>query len=150
MSTHTLDKPQTTQNGVIIGLLVGFRDASPLVVFPGNPDPAGIPARTLQALEPADIGAEVALMFEAGDLSSPILVGRLLRPDTAPVREEAEVEIDGETETLDLAAKKQLTLRCGKASITLTADGKVLVKGAYISSRSTGQNRIKGGSVHLN
>ena len=41
-------------------------------------------------------------------------------------------------------------LRCGKASITLTREGKVLIKGAYLSSRSSGVNRIKGGSVQIN
>jgi hypothetical protein len=43
-----------------------------------------------------------------------------------------------------------LVLRCGKARITLTRAGKVLVEGTYISSRSSGVNRIRGGSVHLN
>ena len=47
-------------------------------------------------------------------------------------------------------AREQLVLRCGKARITLTSAGKVLIEGAYISSRSTGVNRIKGGSVQLN
>ncbi|MEW5071937.1 hypothetical protein AB1P14_09365, partial [Pseudomonas aeruginosa] len=38
----------------------------------------------------------------------------------------------------------------GKASITLTRAGKVIIRGAYLSSRSTGVNRIKGGSVQIN
>jgi hypothetical protein len=41
-------------------------------------------------------------------------------------------------------------LRCGKSSITLTRAGKVLIEGEYISSRSSGVNRIKGGSIQLN
>jgi hypothetical protein len=49
-----------------------------------------------------------------------------------------------------VSAKEQLVLRCGKASITLTKEGKVLIQGAYVSSRSSGVNRIKGGSVQLN
>jgi hypothetical protein len=53
--------------------------------------------------------------------------------------------IDGKA--LVLEAKEQIVLRCGKASITLTRAGKVLVQGAYLSSRSTGLNRIKGGAV---
>ena len=43
-----------------------------------------------------------------------------------------------------------MVLRCGKASITLTKAGKVLIEGSYVLSRSTGVNRIKGGSVQLN
>lgn len=49
-----------------------------------------------------------------------------------------------------VSAKEQLVLRCGKASITLTKAGKVLIKGSYVLSRSSGVNRIKGGSVQLN
>ena len=51
---------------------------------------------------------------------------------------------------LIVSAKEQLVLRCGKASITLTKAGKVLVEGTYLLSRSTGVNRVKGGSVQLN
>ena len=58
------------------------------------------------------------------------------------------VEADGERLVVD--ARDQLVLRCGKASITLTKAGKVLIQGTYLSSRSSGVNRIKGGSVQLN
>ncbi len=53
-------------------------------------------------------------------------------------------------EELTLSAKRQITLQCGKASITLTRAGKVLIRGAYVSTRSSGVNRIKGGSVQIN
>ena len=49
-----------------------------------------------------------------------------------------------------VSAKEQLVLRCGKASITLTKAGKVMIQGSYVLSRSTGVNRVKGGSVQLN
>ncbi len=60
------------------------------------------------------------------------------------------VDVDVDGERLVVTAKEQLVLRCGKASITLTREGKVLIQGAYISSRSSGVNRVKGGSVQLN
>ena len=47
-------------------------------------------------------------------------------------------------------SKEQLVLRCGKASITLTKAGKVLIDGSHVLSRSSGVNRVKGGSVQLN
>jgi hypothetical protein len=49
-----------------------------------------------------------------------------------------------------VSAKERLVLRCGKASVTLTRAGKVIIEGSYVVSRSTGVNRIKGGSVQLN
>ena len=41
-------------------------------------------------------------------------------------------------------------MRCGEASITLTRAGKVLIRGAYVLSRSSGANRIKGAAVEIN
>jgi hypothetical protein len=51
---------------------------------------------------------------------------------------------------LELTAEREIVLRCGKASITLTRAGKILLRGTYLFSRSTGVNKIKGGSVQLN
>jgi hypothetical protein len=134
-------------DGVAIGVLMGFTaDGAPLVVFPGNLSEAAIPARTTAALTQDDIGREVALLFEGGDPALPLVVGRLVRPEPTHVT----VARDGVEEALELTAEREILLRCGRASITLTRTGKVLIRGEYISSRSTGANRIKGGSVHLN
>ena len=42
---------------------------------------------------------------------------------------------------IELAADREIVLRCGKASITLTSAGKVIISGAYLLSRSSGVNR---------
>jgi hypothetical protein len=55
-----------------------------------------------------------------------------------------------EDEEIEIKASKQLTLRCGESSITLTAAGKIILRGKYIISRSSGVQRIKGGSVQIN
>ena len=98
-------------------------------------------------IDSAKVGREVALMFESGDPSKPIVLGVLQRPGR-PDPKAVKVEVDGET--LVLTGKKEIVLRCGKASLTLTRAGKVLLRGAYVSSRSSGVNRIKGGSVQIN
>jgi hypothetical protein len=59
-----------------------------------------------------------------------------------------EVEADGEK--LVLEARREVTLRCGKASITMTADGRVTIRGTQVLSRSDGPNRVQGASVQLN
>jgi hypothetical protein len=89
----------------------------------------------------------VALMFEGGDPAKPIVVGVLQRPGR-PEPKPMDVEVDGDR--LVFSARNEIVLRCGKASITLTRAGKVLLRGAYVSSRSSGVNRIKGGSVQIN
>jgi hypothetical protein len=132
---------------VIVGRIAAIRPAmQPLVDFPSNTSGALVPARSLIAVTEKEVGKEVALVFEDGDPAKPIIVGVMQnsnQPDTAQ-----QVTLDDET--LILSAKKEVMIRCGKASITLTNAGKVLIRGAYLLSRSSGVNRIKGGSVQIN
>ncbi|UCJ17767.1 DUF6484 domain-containing protein [Pseudomonas sp. MM211] len=140
----------TRLDGVVIGVLLDVPQASsPVVAFPGCPSETGIAATTTTTLSREDIGAQVALMFVAGDPSQPLVIGRIQRLPQAPIATPAAVaHMDGER--LEFSAEREIVLRCGKASITLTREGKVLIKGAYLSSRSSGVNRIKGGSVQIN
>jgi hypothetical protein len=149
--------PDTAQelsrlDGVVIGVLMGFDEGgAPLVVFPGNPVEQAVPARTTARLEHDHIGSEVALMFEQGDPARPLVMGRILHPEVAlgaGGNQRFRATIDDQR--LELRAEREIVLRCGKASITLTRAGKILLRGAYLFSRSTGVNKIKGGSVQLN
>jgi len=153
--THRLD-------GVVIGVLIGFAaDGAPLVVFPGNLTDSAIAARTTAVLGSGDVGSEVALLFEASDPGRPMVIGRLLHPVSLEAKAPATaqpglaqpglaVSVERDGEHLELTAEREIVLRCGKASITLTRAGKVLIRGTYISSRSSGANRIWGGSVNFN
>jgi uncharacterized protein (DUF2345 family) len=47
-------------------------------------------------------------------------------------------------------AERKLTLRCGKSSITLYPNGKIVLRGDYIFSDAEGVNRIAGGRIELN
>lgn len=139
-------------DGVVIGVLVGLdANRQPLVVFPANPQESAVPARTTALLDTDDIGKEVALLFEQGDPRYPLVIGRIQKPATSPpAAPESPVEVELDDEHLVLSARQSITLKCGKASITLTQAGKVLLRGTYLLSRSSGVNRIKGGSVQLN
>lgn len=52
--------------------------------------------------------------------------------------------------SIDLEGLDELVLHCGKASITLHKDGRVVIQGTYVETRSSGTNRIKGATVKLN
>lgn len=139
-------------DGVLTGVLIGFKEggAVPLVIFPGQSRTAAIPARATVDLHGAHIGRPVVLMFDGGDPLRPIVLGCIRGEGTALTQQPGQVEVDVDGERLLVSATEQLVLRCGKASITLTKSGKVLIQGAYVSSRSSGVIRIKGGSVQLN
>ena len=134
--------------GVVIGALVGFaQDGGPLVDFSGNPQDNSVLARTIVVLSREDVGREVALLFEGSEPVKPMLIGLIAQPQPQKPRT---VSVVRDGERLELTADREIVLRCGDASITLTRAGKVLIRGAYVSSHSKGVNKIKGGAVHIN
>jgi hypothetical protein len=150
--TTTNAESPAPSGGVVVGELIGITDdgRSPLVVFPGQRGSAAIQARSVLDLHSTHVGGQVVLAFEGADLGRPIIMG-LIREDLSSRQQDpGHVEVERDGERMIVSAKTQLVLRCGKASITLTQAGKVLIEGTYVSSRSTGVNRLKGGSIHLN
>ena len=145
-------------DGVVIGALVGLSESGiPIVAFPGNAAEGALNARSTVPLSADDIGAQVALMFEAGDPAQPIVIGRIQQYGTdkaesmevaSPSNEGWQAKVDNER--LEFEAQNEIVLRCGKASITLTRAGKVIIRGTYVLSRSSGVNKVKGGSIQLN
>jgi hypothetical protein len=138
---------------VVTGTLIAFKDngRTPLVLFPGQPGAAAVPAAAILDLHENHIGRQVILAFEYGSAARPVIMGLLRGSQGWPAEElPGSVEVDADGQRLVVSAQNQLVLRCGSASITLTKDGKVLIQGSYVSSRSSGVMRIKGGSVQIN
>ncbi|MET3462511.1 DUF6484 domain-containing protein [Variovorax atrisoli] len=147
---HAAFAPGST---VTTGELIAIADEgrAPLVMFKGQSGAAAIRARSVVDLHGAHVGQQVVLTFEDADPARPIVMGVLRGVQGWPLPEApAQVEVDADGERMLVSAKNELVLRCGKASITLTRAGKVLIQGSYVSSRSTGVNRVAGGSVQLN
>ncbi len=142
-------RPQFTD--VVIGALIAVDDMGiPLVIFPGNESSVGVPARATVTLTAEDIGCEVALMFEKGDPAQPLIIGRIQNPQSRIKNIQAPVSAEVDGERIEFSANQEIVLKCGKASITLTRAGKILIRGTYLLSRSSGANRIRGGSIQLN
>jgi hypothetical protein len=141
--------------GVVTGELVAIADEgrTPLVMFPGQPGTAAVRARSVVDLHGAHIGAAVVLMFEEADAARPIVMGVIRGSEGWPLAEQpAQVEIDADGARMVVSAREQMVLRCGKASITLTRAGKVLIQGSYVlqpvHGREPGQGRF--GADQLN
>jgi hypothetical protein len=147
--------------GHATGLLVGCDERGPLVDYPGNPHGVLVARTTVstQALvtaSEAERRRPVLLVFEQERSDEPIVVG-LLEPVGAghpPTTGEpsnralVEARIDGRRVVID--AQDELVLQCGEATIVLRRNGRVVIRGAYVETRSRGVNRIKGGTVEIN
>ena len=142
--------PATPPLGLICGKLVALQSeaCTPLVLYPAQPGSAALVARALVDLRPNDVGQEVMLMFEENDPARPVIMG-LLREGPRPGHR-PQLEVHTEGERLIVSADEQIAIRCGKASITLTKAGKVLIEGEYVISRARRTNRLEGGAVQIN
>jgi len=165
---------------IVIGSIADFNpEGRAMVDFPENPDNAPLSALTTLALTRLHVGRQVALLFNNGDIRQPVIMGIIHNPldellqnfELTPVEKEnaspfpdthsgkhspadikrdkdGQVFVDGKHVVIEGA--EEVTFKCGKASITLTRSGKILIRGTYLLNRSSGVNRIMGGSVQVN
>lgn len=141
-------------SGAIIGHVVAVDwQGRATVEYPGCGSPR--PARALSGVDVRELepNAEVLLVLAGTE----VIVTGVLAP--APSGSEPEVgaefeatpeEVVVDGQRVRLEAKQEISLVCGKSSIVLRRDGKIVVKGVEIVSRAQGRNKIKGGSVHIN
>lgn len=133
-------------DGVVIGIFLGFGDGAPLVVFAGNPKDTAIPARSLTELTADMIGAEVALLFQEADPGRPLIVGRIVEP----VGRSSLPQVVRDGERVKIVGEERIELRCGKATIIMEKDGRIVIRGTNLTSHASAANRIRGGSIDLN
>lgn len=130
--------------GVVIGRVASV-DGGVRVAWAGAPE--GVAARALVPIRGEDVGRDAAIVFEQQDPARPVVTG-LVEPYALP--ESAGVEVVEGKRRVVVGAPDELVLRCGKASITLTRAGKIIIRGAYVSSIASGTNRVRGGAVEIN
>lgn len=110
-------------------------DGRPTVSVDGGSHPAG----SLVDLSSMPEGAEIAVIDFAGGPYPFLILGALVNPRVARI-----------DDRIELVGEKEVVLRCGPASIRLTPDGRVTIRGTRVLSRSDGPNRVQGATVELN
>lgn len=132
--------------GVVIGqILQCDSDGRIWLNLPTHP---GQPACAQFALcDPAELkpGCRVAVLFQEERSAFPVVVGPIVAETPALPANDLP-----RPARLSFEADREIVLRCGKSSIQLMADGSVLIRGAYVLSRASGTNRIRGGNVQIN
>lgn len=168
--------PSVRLPGHHIGRLVDFDAGKPVVDYRGNPH-GPLPAETTVALSAIDVvvekstdhATEVLLVFESERSDRPVIVGLVRRDGPEPAQTPSaeapvsrvslqsksskkapklEAVVDGKRVVLD--AQDEIVLKCGEASVTLRRNGRIVIRGVYVETRSSGVNRIKGGTVQIN
>jgi hypothetical protein len=134
--------------GAVLGEIVRItQEDLPVVDYPGNL------AGPIEARIAAEISSDgdgtwppVVLVFENGDPTLPIIVG-FVRRSMCSVS-----TLDGSRRAKRLVfnAEEEVLLRCGKSSVFLRRDGKIVIKGREIVSRAAGANKVQGATVRLN
>ncbi|MEY4564881.1 MAG: hypothetical protein RLZZ618_4158 [Pseudomonadota bacterium] len=132
-------------SGIAVGRLDGFDDSGLPIVSIAQLGATVSPSQSMVLLEAAHVGQHLAIGFEGGDRSRPLVLG-LMMGSARPLPPTALV--DGERVVLQ--AEHEIELRCGDAAIVLSADGRITVRGTYITSHASATQRILGGSVNVN
>ena len=163
-------RPPQRADGIAIGVLDSFDSAGNAHVSIAAFGLSGLVANTLVPLTVAHLGAQLALGFESGNPQRPIIIGFMLSAhpeDISLARPHDTVleEVQNDDETSDdgmprdvivdglrviLEAEREIELRCGEAAIIMTADGRIQIRGTYITSHASATQRILGGSVNVN
>lgn len=162
-----LQQPLLTQQlagnlGMLIGQLIAIDSENrPVVSFFGCNEPCVAQVLSgvlvIAEINKAELPMSVLLAVSAIDVDSPIVLGKIdscvtqapkMYDVELPARGKRHIKVDGEHVVLE--AKKELTLTCGKSSITLNKNGKVVIKGIDLVNRAARSNKLKGASVNIN
>lgn len=127
--------------GLTLGRLVGLIDGGPLVLLPGQTIP--VPAASACVLNDGDAGKRVAVMFIDSDPGAPLIIGTI-------AEDQATASARPVPDRLELQAKNEIVLKCGRATLRLLADGTAVLRGVNVVTRAAATNRIRGGNVQIN
>ena len=157
-------KPEpSVPQGATLGWLVRVDEDGIWVDTEDNPS-GPLLSLSVVALSRGELDAAISdrrdavLLFVVGT-GQPVLLGlRQPRPEleaelpsatrSATRSEDLAATVDGNR--VHLEGKDEVVLRCGKASITMRRNGRIVIRGVQVESRATGRNRIKGGAVLIN
>lgn len=135
-------------DGIAVGLLSAIDHAGRPVVDIPSLRLKAVLASSMVPIVPSRLGQAVALGFELGRAGSPIVLGFMMSSPTPAPPLALEARVDGER--VSITGANEVELRCGEAAIVLNADGRIELRGTYITSQASVTQRIRGGSVQIN
>lgn len=139
--------PQTMDPGIAVGQLVAIKDDGLLTV--AFADGREVSAMAFCRIEPADLGRLCAVAnAPSGTAQGTIVLGLMQQSGQVELDANAQqVRID---QALTLDCPEGIHLRCGPASLTLSPDGRIELRGVTVVTHADDLHRIKAGSVRIN
>lgn len=150
--------PAERIDGARVGVVVSA--SPPRVEVPGV---GAVEARLAAMIDDAALARaaaerqEAVLLFDGGEPRRPVLLA-LLRSATPhldavlagplPAAAEKVARLDGKRVILD--GRDEVVLTCGRASLTLRRDGKIVLRGVNVVSEASEVQKIRGGKVQIN
>ncbi len=153
--THLLNEQDqrvsgSTIEGILIGHIERFNaDGLPLISIVGFFDKP-IAAQVLCNIHKLGVGDQCGVMFQGGNRQLPMIMGKLQQPviTLAPSGDKAMVSQDNGS--IDIRSNQEINLQCGDASLRLTSDGRIEIRGQTVVSHARSLNRIRGASIKIN
>ena len=148
-----------SENRRRFGCLAGIDDSGRLLIVVDGSSKPQVALTTVRMSRDEfreSVGERVVIDFDGG---KPIVTGIIQTKATlalrevleiaAPIERPSNVIVDNQAQHI-IEAQEELTLKCGKASITLRKNGKVIIRGVDVLTDADGCNRIRGGVVDIN
>ncbi|MFO0828493.1 MAG: hypothetical protein U0572_10140 [Phycisphaerales bacterium] len=125
--------------GILVARVGRLENSTVWVVLPGSIAAVRVDISASPFSQLA-VGSLVAVARAAPPAGHLILLGPIVDsvPEFVPPKE------------IQLEASGKITLRCGKASLSLSADGDAALRGVNVTTRASATNRVRGGNVQIN
>lgn len=153
----------TSENSLVVAVIDSVEeDGSAFVFLPGFE--SRIKARTAVQLsqyrdDPDQLIGRVVLVSVVDYTLEDVIIVGLISDTLWPTNrletsfetvQDSSIDVKADGRSVIINAEKEIVLRCGRSSIELRSDGKVVVKGMRVTTRAAKTNKIKGASVNIN
>ncbi len=133
---------------VALGRIVALTpQKGPMVQYEHSPGNVARLALQTFEIKAEHIGRQVTLQFVDGDVLQPVVAGIVW---DGQAKTSSTVDLSVDSDKLTLSAKREVVLKCGKASITLKKNGTIVLRGTNLESRASGVNKLRGRAIQLN
>jgi len=150
---HTGEVPMeqtlTQLPGVSVLRVAGVdTDGRPLVQLEGSEAPCPAAVVWMKEVPAWDrcAGLRVLVAFPEGEGGEPVVLGLL----DAPPQPYDQRKKKPKEKRVRIEGKEEVVIECGKSKISLRSDGRIEIRGGHLISRSSGPNKVKGATVHIN